>query len=159
MLFSSTLFLFLFLPVLLGVYFFVRLELRNLVLLIASLGFYVWGEGTYVAVLLVSIGINYGFGLLLEWASGRRVAHAVLALAVVATLALLVAFKYANFFVDNLNVVLAQLHLPLLNLAPVHLPLGISFFTFQALSYVIDVYRRDVAAQRNPVNFALYKTL
>jgi alginate O-acetyltransferase complex protein AlgI len=163
MVFSSPIFLFLFLPVLLAASFSARAELRNPILLLASLFFYVWEEGVYVAVLLTSIGLNYAFGLLLErcgtGSGGRRGAGLVLGLAVAANLALIAAFKYANFFADNLNVMLAWLHLRPIALAPVHLPLGISFFTFQALSYVIDVYRRDVAAQRNLVDFALYKTL
>jgi alginate O-acetyltransferase complex protein AlgI len=83
----------------------------------------------------------------------------VLGLAVAANLALIAVFKYANFLVDNVNVLLALLHLRPIVLAPVHLPLGISFFTFQALSYVVDVYRRDVSAQRSLLDFALYKTL
>jgi alginate O-acetyltransferase complex protein AlgI len=159
MVFSSPIFLFLFLPVLLAAYYSIRPELRNPVLLLASLCFYIWGEGVYVAVLLASIGLNYAFGLLLGRVRGRVAARAVLGLAVAANLALIAVFKYANFFVDNLNVLLPLLHLRPIALAPVHLPLGISFFTFQALSYVVDVYRRDVAAQRSLLDFALYKTL
>jgi alginate O-acetyltransferase complex protein AlgI len=159
MVFSSPIFLFLFLPTLLASNFAVRAEFRNAVLLLASLFFYIWGEGVYVAVLLVSIGLNYLFGLLLERSRGGHASRAILATSVAANLALIAAFKYANFFADNANLALAALHLRPIVLAPVHLPLGISFFTFQALSYVIDVYRRDVAAQRNLLDFALYKTL
>jgi alginate O-acetyltransferase complex protein AlgI len=159
MVFSSPIFLFLYAPLLLTVYFAIRPELRNLVLMLASLFFYVWGEGVYVVVLLVSIGLNYALGLMLERFDRGRKAQVVLGLAVVANLALIAVFKYANFFVDNLNVALNSCGLRPIVLAPVHLPLGISFFTFQALSYVVDVYRRDVAAQRNLLDFALYKTL
>jgi alginate O-acetyltransferase complex protein AlgI len=161
MVFSSPIFLFLFLPILLGLYFTVRTELRNPVLLLGSLFFYLWGEGRYVTVLLVSIVMNYVFGLWLERTSGRGrgAARRVLTLAVAANLALIAVFKYANFLVDNLNLGLAALSFRPIHLAPVHLPLGISFFTFQALSYVVDVYRRDVRAQRSLLDFALYKTL
>jgi alginate O-acetyltransferase complex protein AlgI len=159
MVFSSPVFLFLFLPLLLAVYFAVRPELRNPILLIASLFFYVWGEGLYVSVLLASIAFNYVFGLLLERFTGRAAAKAILIVAVIGNVALIAAYKYPNFLVDNLNLLLVPLGYRAIVLAPVHLPLGISFFTFQALSYVVDVYRRDVTAQRNMVDFALYKTL
>ena len=159
MLFSSPSFLFLFLPLMLAAYFAIRPGLRNLLLLVASLVFYAWGEKQYVAVLLVSIAINYVFGLALERWRGGRASRAILVVAIVANLALIAAFKYANFLVGNLNLALTPLGLAPITLAPVHLPLGISFFTFQALSYVIDVYRRDVKAQRSLVDFAMYKTL
>src|SRR4051812_844686 len=127
MVFSSPIFLFVFLPVLLALYFSARSELRNPVLMLASLFFYVWGEGYYVAVLLVSIVLNYAFGLLLDRIRGRHAARAILALAVAANLGLIAVFKYANFFVNNFNVLTAMLHLRPIVLAPVHLPLGISF--------------------------------
>lgn len=159
MVFSSPIFLFLFLPVLLGVYYSVRAGSRNLLLMLGSLGFYVWGEGRYAVVLLVSVAINYVFGLLIDRWNGRRRAAVALAAAVAINLLLIGVFKYANFLVDNLNVGLVALGLRPWALGPVHLPLGISFFTFQALSYVIDVYRRDVPVQRGVIDFALYKTL
>jgi alginate O-acetyltransferase complex protein AlgI len=159
MLFSSPLFLFLFLPILLGLYFVVRPEGRNVLLLAASLLFYLWGERGYVVVLLVSIVLNYGFGLWLGRLPKRWTGKVVLALAVFANLLLLVVFKYANFLVDNLNPCLVWAGLRPFSLDPVHLPLGISFFTFQALSYVIDVYRGEVPAQKSGIRFALYKTL
>lgn len=132
MLFSSPLFLFLFLPLVLAIDFAARPELRNPFLLVASLFFYVWGEGQYVGVLLASIGFNYLFGLLLERFAGRDVERAVLIAAVGGNLAMIVAYKYPNFLVDNLNVLLAALGCATISLDPVHLPLGISFFTFQA---------------------------
>jgi alginate O-acetyltransferase complex protein AlgI len=156
MVFSSPVFLFLFLPFILVGYFIVPRRLRNSLLLLASLLFYVWGEKLFVVVLLASITLNYLFGLLIERVQGKRAAGLAIALAVLVNLGLLATFKYANFLVDNLNLVLPRLHLHAITLARVHLPLGISFFTFHALSYVIDVYRREVPALKNPINFALY---
>ena len=159
MLFSSPTFLFVFLPILLGLYFVVRRDARNVLLCAASLLFYCWGEGGYVLVLLFCIAFNYGMGLWLDRASGTRTSGAVLAVAVAGNLALLIAYKYANFLVDNLNPWLTRTGLHPIALGPVHLPLGISFFTFQALSYVIDVHRRAAPVQKNLLKFALYKTL
>ncbi len=156
MLFSAATFLFLFLPVLLLLYFLCPRRLRNLLLLTASLLFYVWGEKTYVFVLLASIAVNYTLGLWLDGlrtARGRRLA---IALAVFANLGLLATFKYAVFLLQNCNVALAALHLAPLPVPNIHLPLGISFFTFHALSYVIDVYRGEVRALKDPIAFALY---
>jgi alginate O-acetyltransferase complex protein AlgI len=156
MLFSSTVFLFLFLPAVLALYFAVPRPLRNFLLLFASLFFYVWGEKLYVLVLVASIVMNYGLGLWIDRVRGPRAAGLAVGLAVALNLGLLGAFKYANFAAHELNHLLHALRLPPVHLDPVHLPLGISFFTFHALSYVIDVYRREVPALRNPVNFALY---
>jgi alginate O-acetyltransferase complex protein AlgI len=156
MLFTSPLFLFLFLPLILAIYFLVPRGLRNLLLLAVSLVFYAWGEREYVAVLLASIALNYLFGLIVDRCAGRRAAEWTIGLAVVANLALLGTFKYANFLVDNVNGVLLWLHVKPVAPHPVHLPLGISFFTFHALSYVIDVYRQQVKALRDPIAFALY---
>jgi alginate O-acetyltransferase complex protein AlgI len=158
LLFSSPLFLFVFLPVLLGVYTLARPRYRNLVLLLASLLFYVWGEGAYVLVMLAIIAVNYGLGRRVEMFSGRSRAKVTVALAVAVNLGLLIAFKYSNFLVDQLNVLLSLVHVPKLKLAPVHLPLGISFFTFHALSYVIDIHRRKSQGGK-PLDFALYMTL
>ena len=122
--------------------------MRNALLLVASLFFYLWGEKLYLFVLLSSIGVNYALGLLLErFGAQRGAARALIVLAVLANLGLLIAYKYSHFLIDNLNRVLEPLHLQPLANAEVHLPLGISFFTFHALSYVIDVYRREVAAR------------
>ncbi len=156
MLFSSPVFLFLFLPILLGAYFSLRPSWRNLILLTASLLFYAWGEGFYLYILLCSILFNYTLGMWLDRPLWPWLRHAAIALTVSGNLGLLISFKYANFLVDNLNVVLGHFHLAAVQLGPVHLPLGISFFTFHALSYVIDIYRREVRALRNPIDFALY---
>ena len=159
MLFSSPTFLFAFLPVLLGLYFVVRRDARNLLLCAASLLFYFWGEGDYLKVLLFCIAFNYCMGLWLDHTGGRRGSRVVLALGVGGNLAMLVAYKYSNFLADSLNPALVAAGFPAVRLAPVHLPLGISFFTFQALSYLIDVYRREAPVQKDPLKFALYKTL
>jgi alginate O-acetyltransferase complex protein AlgI len=160
MVFSSTIFLFLFLPLTLLVYLLVGRSVRNLILLAASLAFYAWGENIFVLLMLGSILVNYVFGLLIDRAQKRGgTGRGALVCAVAANLGLLGFFKYANFIVDNLNTVLAALQLEPVTLQEVHLPIGISFFTFQALSYVIDLYRRDAQVQKNPINIALYISL
>ena len=160
LLFSSSLFLFVFLPILLGLYALARPRYRNLVLLTASILFYVWGEGAYVLVMIAIIAINYGLGRRIQMLAGKNRAKITVAVAVAVALnlGLLIAFKYSNFLVDQLNVVLSVLHARPLKLAPVHLPLGISFFTFHALSYVIDIHRRKSQGGK-PLDFALYMTL
>lgn len=159
MLFSSPIFLFLFLPVVLWLYVLTPRPLKNALLLLASLLFYAWGERAYVLVMLGSIAWNYVFGLLVDRFHGRRAAWWVLSLAVAGNLLLLTAMKYANFIVANLNPLLTRGGWSPIELSPVHLPIGISFFTFQALSYVVDVYRRDAKAQKNPAGVALYVAL
>jgi len=134
MVFSSTVFLFFFLPWVLTLTLIVPRRLRNPILLVSSLFFYAWGEAFFVLLMIASIGINYVLGLLIAtWRSTPKV-RIVLAVAVVVNIGLLGTFKYANFFVDNLNALLGLWDLPPLMLDPVHLPIGISFFTFQALS-------------------------
>ena len=156
MLFSAAVFVFLFLPVLLLLHFLSPRPLRNLLLLSASLLFYVWGEKQYILVLLASIALNYTMGLWLDHTQTSRGRRLAVALAVFGNLGLLATFKYAVFLVENLNVALAALHLGAVPVPQIHLPLGISFFTFHALSYVIDIYRREVRAMKNPITFALY---
>jgi alginate O-acetyltransferase complex protein AlgI len=156
MVFSAPMFLFLFLPATLAIHAVLPRSLRNLFLLASSLWFYAWGEKAYIVVLLSSIALNYCIGLLIERLRRPRARGWGIAVAVAVNLGLLGSFKYANFLADNLNPVLFGVHLPQIVLGTVHLPLGISFFTFHALSYVIDVSRREVLALRNPVDFALY---
>jgi alginate O-acetyltransferase complex protein AlgI len=156
MVFSAPLFLFLFLPAALAVHAILPRSLRNLFLLAGSLWFYGWGELGYIVVLLGSITFNFFCGLLLERLRAPRARGWGITLAVVGNLSLLGWFKYANFLVANLNVLLEHLHLGKVPLPHAHLPLGISFFTFHALSYVIDVYRKEVRALRSPIDFALY---
>jgi alginate O-acetyltransferase complex protein AlgI len=159
MVFSSSVFLFVFLPVVLTLYLLSPRALRNVVLLVASLFFYAWGEKFFVFVMLASIAVNYGCGLLIDRLREGVAGKWMLGLAVAWNLGLLGFYKYANFLVDNLNVALAAVGVEPWALDPVHLPIGISFFTFQALSYVIDVYRRDAVAERNPITIALYIAL
>ncbi len=157
MVFSSTLFLFVFLPVTLLVYYAARQS--NVALLAASLLFYAWGEPTLIVVMVGSIAINYLLAVLVDRTREEGRSRIVLAFAVAVNLVLLVGFKYANFLVDNLNGLLRAAALPQLEFDHVQLPLGISFFTFQALSYVIDVYRREAAVAANPLTVALYISL
>jgi alginate O-acetyltransferase complex protein AlgI len=155
MLFSSIPFLFYFLPLVLAVYFLVPWKLKNTVLLLASLIFYGWGEPRYVFLMIASILLFYGCGLAIEKAKTKPWKKAWLTVSVVVSVALLCVFKYADFFITNFNAV-TGLGVPLLKLA---LPIGISFYTFQCLSYTIDVYRGNVEAQKNPVNFGAYVAL
>jgi alginate O-acetyltransferase complex protein AlgI len=160
MVFSSLIFLFLFLPiVLLGYFPLKRTIFRNAFLLVASLFFYAWGELSFLWVMLVSIVWNYLCAIAIEDLRGTRWAKLALALAVISNLGLLAFFKYIGFIETNLNSLLVSLNLRSLPVHHVLLPLGISFFTFHSLSYVIDVYRKQAVAQRNPINLALYISL
>lgn len=160
MVFSSTIFLFLFLPLVLTGYFLAGSKWRNTILLCASLLFYYWGENIYVLVMLFSIVANYGFGLLIDRAQRQgKKGRAPLIFAVTVNLGMLGFFKYTNFLIDNLNLLLPALHLQPLEVTRIHLPIGISFFTFQALSYIIDLYRFETKVQRSLLDFALYKSL
>lgn len=154
MVFSSNIFLFLFLPLTLLFYFALPsrwgIACRNIVLLIASLIFYAWGEAQYLVLLLISITANYFFGIAIEKKSQQKNLTTFVAIAF--NLLLLGYFKYANFLVENLNHFLPQK----ITLAKVHLPIGISFFTFHAISYLIDIYRGKCKAQRNFYELALY---
>ena len=155
MLFSSVPFLFYFLPAALLIYFAAPRQLKNAVLLLASLFFYAWGEPKYMLLMLVSIVQGYGFGLLIEKHRGQKASKVFLTLSILVSLGLLGYFKYADFFLSSVNAV-TGLSLPLLKLS---LPIGISFYTFQVLSYVIDVYRGETAAQRNFIDLAAYVSL
>jgi alginate O-acetyltransferase complex protein AlgI len=159
MLFSSPVFLFGFLPLLLALYFISPRPVRNVLLLMASLLFYAWGEPALVVLMLLSTAMNYGFGIWVDATRDRPACQRVLTLAVALNLLFLIYFKYAGFLVESLNVVLRTLGFDTLDAPNVVLPIGISFYTFQAMSYVIDVYRREAKAERNPVNVALYIAL
>lgn len=157
--FTAPTFLFLFLPVVLAAYSVTPKPLRNLILLIASIIFYAEGEKYYTLVMIFSIVFNYTAGLVLQNAAAPAMRKTLLVAGVAVNLGLLATYKYANFIVGNLNVVLGAMHLAAMHLKPVHLPIGISFFTFHALSYITDVYRREVRAMRRFDSFALYITL
>ena len=152
MLFSSIPFLFYFLPVVLIVYFFVPYSLKNVVLLLSSLFFYGWGESKYVFLMLFVIAIGYILGLVIGKYREQKLGKIFLGLAVVIDIAILGYFKYADFFISNFNAA-TGIQIPLLKIA---LPIGISFFIFQILSYDIDVYRGQVAVQKNPITLAAY---
>jgi alginate O-acetyltransferase complex protein AlgI len=159
MVFSSPVFLFLFLPITLAVYYVVPKSLRNLWLLAVSLVFYGWGEPKFLVVMLASIACNFLLALWIERLDDRGHARRVVALAVVVNIGLLVVFKYTNFIVDTANALIAHLGMSEVANPPIALPIGISFFTFHALSYVIDVYRGDARALRNPFDMGLYISL
>ena len=154
MLFSSMIFLFVFLPIVIFVYYVLlrKTEYRNYWLLFASLGFYTWGEPLYVFLMLFSILSNYLLGLWMDRTPNPGQRRLILILTVAINLLILFYFKYWNFFVRNLNALLG-LALPV---RQIRLPIGISFFTFQAMSYVIDLYRRTTPVQKNPCYLALY---
>ena len=155
MLFSSIPFLYYFLPAVLLLYFIAPKKLKNTVILISSLFFYAWGEPKYVILMIISITAGYILGLLIEKFKGKKASKIFLALSVIFSIGALGYFKYADFFISNFNAV-TGLSVPLLRIA---LPIGISFYTFQLLSYTIDVYRGDTPAQKNPVTLAAYISL
>ncbi len=154
MLFNSVIFLFLFLPGTWALYYLPWRRARNAVLLLASLLFYLWGGRDQVWVLLLSIGMNYLLGL--SFGVPGRAGKPLLVLGIALNLSLLAFYKYAGFLVANLNLSLAWFGLAPLATSNVVAPLGISFFTFHALSYLMDLYHTRAEPQRNPVNFTLY---
>jgi alginate O-acetyltransferase complex protein AlgI len=156
MVFASPLFLFLFLPATIAAYFALPQRFRNAVLLVASLAFYTWGEARYVPLVLGSVAFNWWMGMRIADAAdpGRRQRR--LALAITGNLAALIVFKYANFAVANIDAIAPVLGVAPLTLAAIPLPLGISFFTFHAISYVVDVHKQTANAQRSVRDFALY---
>lgn len=155
MTFSSLTFIFYFLPVVLVLYylFIFSKTIKNLILLLCSLFFYTWGEPKYIVLLLISIIINYLLGLLIGQVKKRKkLAKFCLIIAVLFNLSILIVFKYLTFITQNINYA-TDGKIQTLEIA---LPIGVSFFTFQAISYVVDVYRKDAKAQKNLFHFALY---
>ena len=153
MVFSSLAFICIFLPVVFLLHQLIPgIRGKNALLIVASLLFYAYGEPVYVVLMIVSTLVNWAFGLLIGRGKSDSARKACVAIAVVANLAFLGIFKYAGMVVSTVNG-LSQMHLPLPEIA---LPIGISFYTFQAMSYVIDVYRRDVPAQPNYARVLLY---
>ena len=155
MLFSSIPFLYYFLPSVLILYFLAPQKLKNTILLISSLVFYGWGEPKYVIIMVASIIIGSVSGLLIEATTEKFKKKLIVTINIIINLVFLGFFKYSNFFIENFNNV-TGLSLKLLNVA---LPIGISFYTFQILSYAVDVYRGTTKAQKNIISLATYITM
>src|ERR1700722_4779741 len=156
MVFSSPIFLFLFLPIVLAGCLLPSLRLRNLWLLIFSILFYAWGEVGFVGLMLGSTLINYFLGRWVEKETDERRRRWAVGVAIALNLGLLGIFKYTNFAVHNLNAILGMLGAKPVVVRDVRLPIGISFFTFHAISYVMDIYRRKWTSAKNPADVALY---
>ena len=158
MVFSSITFLFYFLPIVLLAYYIVPKKFKNVILLISSFTFYFWGEPKNIYIMISMIILSYIGGLIIGRLKEKKkitFAKIVLAVTIVLDLAALFYFKYIDFFIRNINLYLNKE----IDLLGVILPIGISFFTFQILSYVIDVYREEVKIQKNIFNLALYVSL
>ena len=156
MIFSSLLFLFIFLPIVILMYYLVPRKLKNLILFVASLIFYAWGEPVYIGIMLFSSIVDYIHGLLIDrYRYSTNFTRFVLMSSIVINIGLLCFFKYYDFIVYNLNPILGT-SIEVLDLP---LPIGISFYTFQTLSYTIDVYRGKIGAQKNIISFGTYVAL
>lgn len=155
MVFSSPVFLFVFLPLVFLLYKVAPAKIKNAILIVFSLLFYAWGEPLYVLLMLLSVAVNFALALGIgtgEREKTRRQRLLLLVITIVFNIGMLFIFKYSNFFVDNLN----QFFHTNFDIPKIRLPIGISFFTFQAMSYTIDVYRGGTRAQKNPLNILLY---
>ncbi|WP_270506074.1 MBOAT family O-acyltransferase [Paraclostridium sordellii] len=155
MVFSSLVFLFVFLPLIIFIYYISKDKYKNYLILTASLFFYAWGEPIYIVIMLLSIAINFIFGKKVCKDNIRSNRKIWLIMSIVFNISMLGIFKYTGFFIENINRVFKN------NITDpgIALPLGISFFTFQAMSYVIDVYRDDAKVQKNLLHLALYISL
>ena len=161
MVFSSSIFLFAFLPICLAIYYWIpkaNIKLKNFILFIMSLFFYAWGEPICIIIMVLSIVLNYIFAILVEKHEKKHIsAKFILIVMLIFNLGMLFIFKYLGFFISNINSIFNMN----LNIPEISLPIGISFFTFQAISYVIDVYRKTdrgeiITAQKNIINVGLY---
>jgi len=159
MVFSSPVFLLVFLPATLFFTLILPRKYQNIVLLIASLLFYAWGGVSFTFIMIGSIAVNYTVGRQIAKRHDKNGAKTVLVLGLVFNLLLLGIFKYANFIVENINSLAEWINLEPINMNRIYLPIGISFFTFQAISYIIDVYKKKTPVQKNLVNLALYISL
>ena len=156
MVFSSLVFLFVFLPMTLLLYFVVSRNYRNFILLIVSLIFYAWGEPVYIILMLFSTVVDFIHGLLVErYANNPKKAKRVVLSSVMINLGLLIFFKYSGFIISNINSLLGTTFV----VPEIALPIGISFYTFQTMSYTIDVFRKDAPAQKNIINLGAYVTM
>ena len=151
MVFSSLIFLWLFLPVVLGMYFLTKESYRNVLLLVASLFFYAWGEPVYVLVMILSIVVNYLCGLKIGVEDEAKRKQALI-VGIVINLGLLGIFKYSGFFTENVNAIFG-LNVEVKKLP---LPIGISFYTFQSISYLVDIYRRVCPPQKSLIKMGLF---
>ncbi len=151
MLFASISFLFYFLPAVIILYYLVPFKFKNTVLLLFSLFFYAWGGVSYALLMVIAIILGYIFGLLVEKFRGKWQSKMFVAISVASIISFMLYFKYTDFFIENINGIFGT-SIPLLRIA---LPIGISFYTFQTISYVVDVYRGE-KAQKNPINLAAY---
>jgi len=156
MVFTSPTFLFLFLPIVLLAFLATPRSLRTPLLVAVSCVFYAWGEKQMVLLIIASSAINWALALAVQRSEAPLARRMVLTAAVLINIGALLYFKYTNFIIANLNALLEYSGIPSLTVAPVHLPIGISFVTFEALSYVIDVYRGETNAARNPIHVAFY---
>ena len=149
-------FIFRFLPIMFIIYYLTPNKFKNLSLLILSLVFYSWGEPKYFIIMLLSIGVDYSISIFIEKYREKKIITKVLLFcSLIFNLGMLILFKYLNFFIENINLVLGTS----LSLIYLTLPLGISFYTFQTMSYTIDVYRGKIKAERNIINFGAYVCL
>lgn len=156
MVFSSSVFLFIFLPLTLAVYYAVPFKAKNLVLFLSGLVFYAWGEPVYVSVMLLSTLIDYTAGRIIDrFDSNAAVRRACLIVSVVMNLGLLGVFKYSGFVIDGINSVFGSS----ITNPQLPLPIGISFFTFQSMSYTIDLYRRNIKVQKSFIDFGAFVTM
>ncbi|MDT8394326.1 MAG: MBOAT family O-acyltransferase [Bacteroidales bacterium] len=155
MVFSSSLFLLYFFPLFLVIYYIIPRETKNIFALLASIFFYAWGAPEFVFIVLASIVLDFFIVQKLDTAAGRKKGW-LLAASMALNIGLLLYFKYANFFVDNLNAVLVKLGMDSVHWVKVALPIGISFFTFQKITYAVDVYRKVHAPLKNVSDYALY---
>ena len=168
MVFSTSIFIYLFLPITLIIYYLMPKKGKNLIILLSGLLFYSWGEPIYVIVMLISTMIDYFAGLIMNHFDGRKVPRRIcLIVSIVMNLGLLGIFKYSGFIAENINAIAGTQIIDINNMnffgieyLPMNmLPIGISFFTFQSMSYTIDLYLGNVKVQKNPISFAAFVTL
>ncbi len=156
MVFSSLIFIYLFLPIVLIGYYLIHPKLKNIFLFISSILFFAWGGASYSLLLVASIGFNYLIGRAIAAYANRKL---FLSIGVLVNLALLAVFKYAGFFTESINNALHLVDVPPIPVPKIILPIGISFYTFQAMSYLIDVYRNETKVQKSFVKLGLYISL
>jgi len=153
MVFSSTVFLFIFLPFVLFANFLLKPAVRNLFLLVVSLFFYAWGEGILVLIMIFSCCINYAAGLAIDrYRTDERIVKPILAVTIMINLSFLIYYKYLGFLLDNLPFLARHVHLN----TSIALPIGISFYTFHGISYLVDLYKKNIPALKSPVDVGLY---